>query len=496
MRWLGLLTVVACKKEPDPCDPDPCADLPGTTCLDGLCVDGSLDIEVTDDGVTGTLTFTSGDVATFTASRVAEGSGAATITAGGASVTASVADDALALDVGALTVDGLGALTPDEQAAVDALATGPLADALALVPLQLGCAPDAASVPLDAVAALLAPWQAVLKYNELDRASKAQEMAARSGCAYFADSDGSELGRPLNHLVQLSYESPLPTVFGVFPFDADGEAVDPTRAAGDVSGPCRALCRGACGADCEPVNCDQEVGEQCDVDVAGNPTGYVIATLTHVCGTATGCQEHDDCYDLCNQQYACGSWDAAYCRRGCDDEAIGRHGFQTCLGWAQGLGPFSATLRFPIPVEGGAARLDPAACPLVIGATQWQEEALPAPMTQANAVTYCQDLVVQGHDDWYLPSISELHSLVRGCSLYDCSPVDYCYACPLYGGPEQHGCYWDNRFGGRCDNGYWSSSQFAYQGNYKWMELFFTGGSAAGYEGLETYVRCARLTTP
>ena len=491
----GLVFSAGCA---DPaCRPDPCADDPGTVCVEGECLEALLTATATSDGVSGELEFVDGAVVTYQASRESEGAGSATLTLGEQSVQASFdAEGLLALKTGGLTMDGDGELTAEEQAAIDALAEGPLADALALVPLQLGCTAGLEEVPYEAVAALLAPWQAVLKYHDADRSERAKEYGARSGCGYFAELDGSTSGIPQNYLLRLSWESPLPAVLAVLPFDDVGEFVDTDRRAlASETGPCNSLCRGACGADCQPINCEQETTEECEQDIGGNATGYTIASLTHTCGTAPGCQEHDDCYDTCHAQLGCGTWDAAYCRRGCDIDAAETYGYRQCAEWAQGLGPFTDTVTFTMPVPGGAASLALEECPLIGGALQWQESGLGTDLEWAEAVAFCQNLSADGHEDWYLPALAELNTLTRGCEIYDCSPVDWCNACDPLGGPEEHGCYWDQRLGGECVVGWWSSSQFVYQDNYKWMKFFYTGAAGTGADSNTASARCVRLVT-
>ena len=41
----------------------------------------------------------------------------------------------------------------------------------------------------------------------------------------------------------------------------------------------------------------------------------------------------------------------------------------------------------------------------------WQQETI-GPMTWEETLSYCEDLQLSGYDDWRLPSINELHSIV------------------------------------------------------------------------------------
>jgi hypothetical protein len=73
------------------------------------------------------------------------------------------------------------------------------------------------------------------------------------------------------------------------------------------------------------------------------------------------CISHDECYDRCNQQLGCGTWDAAYCRHGgysdlsgtvepllneqygtqffCDKITIADESLSDVRGWVKGAGP-------------------------------------------------------------------------------------------------------------------------------------------------------------
>lgn len=86
-------------------------------------------------------------------------------------------------------------------------------------------------------------------------------------------------------------------------------------------------------------------------------------------------------------------------------------------------------------------------------------------LTQPDAVRYCQELVLGGYDDWRLPIIDEMRTVIRGnpkteiggdCPIIEGSPMsdmahEACSPRAEYEGPGIGGCYWVPQFKGRCD---------------------------------------------
>ena len=83
--------------------------------------------------------------------------------------------------------------------------------------------------------------------------------------------------------------------------------------------------------------------------------------------------------------------------------------------------------------------------PLAGGTSNWQD-----------AMDHCDGLSLGGFDDWRLPTISELRSLIRGCPGTEtggsCGLTDECLdpgcgtgcvSCVPEAGPGANGCYWD-----------------------------------------------------
>ncbi len=106
----------------------------------------------------------------------------------------------------------------------------------------------------------------------------------------------------------------------------------------------------------------------------------------------------------------------------------------------------------------------------------WQLDTVS--LTWTEAMNHCDNLSLGGHDDWYLPSIDELRSLIRGCPATvtggECPIVEgsdseeyypSCEGCEFTGGPQStNGCYWDEGMGELCyfpEGTNWSSSEDA-----------------------------------
>lgn len=145
---------------------------------------------------------------------------------------------------------------------------------------------------------------------------------------------------------------------------------------------------------------------------------------------------------------------------------------------------------------------------------EWEEPPSTSSTVTYNfngARDYCANLTLGGHDDWEMPSISELRSLIKGCSATQtggtCRVTDGCYAYNCYlasecngsaqtcypmAGPGAIGCYWDSTLLGgssRCDQKFWSC---AHPSTEAWTVNFATAEIAAWHASFQGGVRCIR----
>ena len=295
------------------------------------------------------------------------------------------------------TIDGLGELSAEELQHLNDLLVSRLAPGLSMIPVDAGCQGEEI-IDDKQLAALLFPLQMQLKYIISDRTSKAIELIQSSQCYYgLLDEEMAEINTKNVSSILLSVSNPIPVVIGYFPFDETG-AIPPSYSQEsmgafaclnplplvnvesdafssqlysvnlngsapirDEFGPCQATCRGACGADCTTKNCKYDGRERCEKDEFGNNTGLSSYIHTYTCGVHPACISHDECYDRCNQQLGCGTWDAAYCRHGgysdlsgtvepllneqygtqffCDKITIADESLSDVRGWMKGAGP-------------------------------------------------------------------------------------------------------------------------------------------------------------
>ena len=89
------------------------------------------------------------------------------------------------------------------------------------------------------------------------------------------------------------------------------------------------------------------------------------------------------------------------------------------------------------------------------------------------ALAFCQELRLAEHDDWRLPTVKELQSVITPLDRYDSSIKDTF-----------------NNIGG--SGYYWSSTEHETDEAFAWMMNFKRGYEYINYKTYKRYVRCVR----
>jgi hypothetical protein len=124
-------------------------------------------------------------------------------------------------------------------------------------------------------------------------------------------------------------------------------------------------------------------------------------------------------------------------------------------------------------------------------------------MPWSNAITYCNGLDSAGFNDWRLPTIDELRSLIIGCpatmpggacpatNSCGCGFTTDCGGCAQWGGPGTGGCYYPSMFQGSCLE-YWSSSTYPPNEANAWKVNFDHALVSSHGKDNNDYARCVR----
>lgn len=134
----------------------------------------------------------------------------------------------------------------------------------------------------------------------------------------------------------------------------------------------------------------------------------------------------------------------------------------------------------------------------------WQRKQTEKSMTHKEAEDYCSALVLDGHDDWRLPTISELRTLIVGCpsGTDACKVSDQCLAakclsmacsCQKLKGPGENGFYWESVVWQGEGKYFWSSSiQGGPKGKRAW-DVGFNYGNVYDFDRTQKAdARCVR----
>ena len=144
---------------------------------------------------------------------------------------------------------------------------------------------------------------------------------------------------------------------------------------------------------------------------------------------------------------------------------------------------------------------------VVIGVSSgrwWQRWPPKKEIDWYSAKRYCNNLSLAGHSDWKLPSISQLKTVVSGCSKIvnckvtdscrskSCDNGDPCNGCDYNKGPGKGGWYLSGVFATMKDPNGWSSSLVEDTESDVWV-VSFTDGSVYDYNtNYSRSVRCVR----
>jgi hypothetical protein len=138
----------------------------------------------------------------------------------------------------------------------------------------------------------------------------------------------------------------------------------------------------------------------------------------------------------------------------------------------------------------------------------WQVPMNDSAMTWEAAIAYCDTLVLGGYDNWRLPSIEDIRTIIRGCkatatggacAVKPNEPAENweagCKGCAKLEGPSPNGCYTNKEFGA-CEkktfytSGSTGTGDLSDQTRYPIHVNFATG--AFGIDAATGLARCVR----
>ena len=127
---------------------------------------------------------------------------------------------------------------------------------------------------------------------------------------------------------------------------------------------------------------------------------------------------------------------------------------------------------------------------------KWEEDVIRIEGWDA-AKTYCENLDYAGHNDWRLPNLTELKSLVQGCAATNECPVtaenpsypdNYSSVCKICAS----GNYMPAELGLKIDFNYWSSTEDPTASKHVWSIDFKTVAVFNDYKTANLYAMCVR----
>ena len=290
---------------------------------------------------------------------------------------------------------------------------------------------------------------------------------------------------------------------------------------------CTETCAGCCTQDgvCKPGDADSlcgQAGEACDsCSSTKECIDGACACISHM---HTGCAGLDGkiyYYDSCMEEeelkYDCecqcitteinGIMTAECCD--CYDYT---DCYQNALHWYDSCGYYQETIEpCPYGCLGNACNPVPPWWEDDSTGLFWESPPPDEQETWVDAKEYCQSLVLAGTDDWRLPTIGELRSLVHGCPNTEAGgPCNIqegdCLASSCYEGPclgcsnddgPANGCYWPFPVEGACSGSsgygaYWSASTLTDFTDNAWTIDFRNARIMSDDKLFDKRVRCVR----
>jgi len=101
---------------------------------------------------------------------------------------------------------------------------------------------------------------------------------------------------------------------------------------------------------------------------------------------------------------------------------------------------------------------------------QWQDNESVS-KTWKSAIDYCENLTLGSYEDWRLPNINELTSLVDDSKSNPSIDTVFQYTASSY---------------------YWSSTTYASSSGHAWLVRFYYGFQYSNGKNYSSYVRCVR----
>ena len=147
--------------------------------------------------------------------------------------------------------------------------------------------------------------------------------------------------------------------------------------------------------------------------------------------------------------------------------------------------------------QGHKCVVKPAETYVAANGLEWQAGQVERIEGWDNVAPHCEALEYAGHNDWRLPNLTELKSLVTGCAKTNECPVTA--EAPEYPGNYSTVCktcsngnYMPQEVGQQIEYPYWTSTNDPGKTNRVWAINFMTGAVFYSYNTANHYIRCVR----